>query len=235
MRNPAVAGRYPPIPMRTFPFPKTCDLEQLLPAPPWPIQRTTIDDLEAHAGVAARLRVGREEACQPDRFTQADSAPIGIGAPDQRGEAADIFRPYSLRCFAGRLSRAMKWRKISRPLRADRARRCQSRRAVRWVKRSGWAGFLATDPKTRSKHQRLPQVIDPWFVIAKEGRQKHASKDSQSFWKGKMVDWIFGGYRAAPPGLRIWCGACETSVSKRSRPGLDWALPQVERNPPPGR
>src|SRR5260221_886754 len=33
-----------------------------------------------------------------------------------------------------------------------------------WVKRSDWAGFLATEPKARSNTRRGLKTRDPWFI-----------------------------------------------------------------------
>ena len=40
----------------------------------------------------------------------------------------------------------------------------------------------------------------------------------------KDAAYDIAGYRDAPPGLRIWCGATvDTPTSRRSVPWLDWA------------
>ncbi len=99
-----------------------------------------------------------------------------------------------------------------------------------WVKRSGWAGFLASDPKTRSNTSVCVKIIDPWFAgLAKEEQAEAASKIASLLEKeGVALD--IGGYRAAPPGLRIWCGATvETSDIEALTPWLDWAFAQVKQ------
>ena len=99
-----------------------------------------------------------------------------------------------------------------------------------WVKRSGWAGFLATDPKTRSNTSVCLKIIDPWFTgLAKEAQAETASKIA-SLLEKENVALDIGGYRAAPPGLRIWCGATvETSDIEALTPWLDWAFAQVKQ------
>ncbi len=56
-----------------------------------------------------------------------------------------------------------------------------------WVKRSGWAGFLATDPKTRSNTSVCLKIIDPWFAgLAKEAQAEAASKIASLLEKENM-------------------------------------------------
>ena len=97
------------------------------------------------------------------------------------------------------------------------------------MKRSAWAAFLATDEKTRSNTSVCLKIVDPWFKgLAKDAQAAAASKIA-SLLEKENVALDVGGYRSAPPGLRIWCGATvETSDIEALTPWLDWAFAQVK-------
>ena len=74
------------------------------------------------------------------------------------------------------------------------------------------------------------KIVDPWFTaLAKDAQAAAASKIASVLEKeGVALD--IGGYRAAPPGLRIWCGATvETADIEHLTPWLDWAFGEVKQ------
>ena len=78
-----------------------------------------------------------------------------------------------------------------------------------------WLGHLAPDPATRSKTSVCLTVAgaDEAFIKAMAGTLEK---------EGAAFD--VAGYRDAPPGLRIWCGATvETADIEALGPWLDWA------------
>lgn len=94
-----------------------------------------------------------------------------------------------------------------------------------WVERTEWAAFLAGHESIRSTTSVCLKIVDPWF----EGL---ADEDKMPFIKAmtKLLDadgaaYDIAGYRDAPAGLRIWCGATvETSDVEALCPWLDWAF-----------
>jgi phosphoserine aminotransferase len=100
-----------------------------------------------------------------------------------------------------------------------------------WAKRTSWVDFLARDEKTRSNTSVCLKIVDPWFTgLGKEAQSAAASKIA-SILEKENVAFDIGGYRAAPPGLRIWCGATvEASEIEALTPWLDWAFQQVKEN-----
>jgi phosphoserine aminotransferase len=98
-----------------------------------------------------------------------------------------------------------------------------------WVKRSDWADFLARDAKSRSNTSVCLRIVDPWFTALDKEAQSTAASKIASVLEKENVALDIGGYRAAPPGLRIWCGATvETSDIEALTPWLDWAFAQVK-------
>ncbi len=101
----------------------------------------------------------------------------------------------------------------------------------RWTKASGWADFLATDPKTRSNTSVCLKIVDPWFVSKDADGQAAAAKKIADLLDKEGVAFDIAAYRDAPPGLRIWAGATvENADLKALTPWLDWAWSQVKAN-----
>jgi phosphoserine aminotransferase len=98
-----------------------------------------------------------------------------------------------------------------------------------WVQRTGWVDFLARDPATRSNTSVCLKIVDPWFTALAADAQASAALKVASLLEKEGVALDIGGYRAAPPGLRIWCGATvESSDLEALTPWLDWAFAQVK-------
>jgi phosphoserine aminotransferase len=77
-----------------------------------------------------------------------------------------------------------------------------------------WLGHLAKDPASRSKTSVCLTVDADEAVI----------KKMVSLLEAEHAAYDIGGYRDAPPGLRIWCGATvDTADIEALGPWLDWA------------
>jgi phosphoserine aminotransferase len=98
-----------------------------------------------------------------------------------------------------------------------------------WVERTSWVDFLARDPATLSNTSVCLKIVDPWFTALAADAQASAASKIASLLEKEGVALDIGGYRAAPPGLRIWCGATvESSDLEALTPWLDWAFAQVK-------
>ena len=98
-----------------------------------------------------------------------------------------------------------------------------------WAATSDWAGFLASDKAIRSNTSVCLSITDPWFRVLADEAKAEAAKKLATLLEKEGVALDVGGYRAAPPGLRIWCGATvETDDIKALTPWLDWAWAQVK-------
>jgi phosphoserine aminotransferase len=94
-----------------------------------------------------------------------------------------------------------------------------------WVKRAGWADFLARDPATRSCTSICLKFAEQAIAAAPVAEQAELAKKIASALAKEKVAYDIAFYRDAPPGLRIWGGATiETSDIKALLPWLDWAF-----------
>ena len=93
-----------------------------------------------------------------------------------------------------------------------------------WVDRTPEIGFLAEDVATRSTTSVCLSFTDPWFKGLSAEQQAAFAKDIAAKLEAEQAAFDIGGYRDAPPGLRIWAGATvETADLEALFPWIDWA------------
>ncbi|WP_095011542.1 phosphoserine transaminase [Tsuneonella mangrovi] len=115
---------------------------------------------------------------------------------------------------------ALEWGKSLGGLAAMKARADANAAALdAIVQQRDWLGHLATDPASRSNTSVCLTVAgadtDTIKAMAKALEEQGAAYD-------------IAGYRDAPPGLRIWCGATvDTADVEALEPWLDWAYATV--------
>jgi phosphoserine aminotransferase len=97
-----------------------------------------------------------------------------------------------------------------------------------WVTRTPNYAFLAADPATRSPTSICLSITAPWFAALAPDQQAEAAKRIAALLEKEGVALDAGGYRDAPPGLRLWGGATvETADIAAALPWLDWAADTV--------
>jgi phosphoserine aminotransferase len=139
-------------------------------------------------------------------------------------EGATINTP-SMLCVEDYLD-ALKWAQAIGGLAELRRRADANLQALAdWVGRTAWVDFLARDPATRSNTSVCLKVVDPRVAGLSPEGQADFAKRLASLLEKEGVALDVGGYRDAPPGLRIWCGATvETDDLIALTPWLDWAF-----------
>ncbi len=125
---------------------------------------------------------------------------------------------------------ALRWAEEIGGFEGMKARSEQSLTTVaEWVEASEWAGFLAEDLATRSCTSICLSIVDPWFTALAPDAAAAVPKKIASLLETEGVALDIGGYRDAPPGLRIWGGATvEPSDIAALLPWLDWAYQTVK-------
>jgi phosphoserine aminotransferase len=94
-----------------------------------------------------------------------------------------------------------------------------------WVAKTPWIDFLAEKAAERSNASVCLKVVDPAIAALPEKAQAEFAKKLASILEKEGVALDIGGYRDAPPGLRIWCGATvDTADIEALTPWLDWAF-----------
>ncbi len=108
--------------------------------------------------------------------------------------------------------------------------RCDDNLAVleEWVDRTPWVDFLCKSSDLRSNTGVCLQFVDPNIRSLETSAQTALVKSMTLLLEEEGVAFDIAGYRDAPPGLRIWCGATvEQEDLKRLTPWLDWAYGQA--------
>ncbi len=94
-----------------------------------------------------------------------------------------------------------------------------------WVEKTDWVDFLAADPASRSNTSVCLKVVDARITALSDDAQADFAKKLAAILEKEGAALDIGGYRDAPAGLRIWCGATvETSDLEALTPWLDWAF-----------
>src|SRR5688500_981913 len=92
-----------------------------------------------------------------------------------------------------------------------------------WVAQPPWVEHLAAAPATRS-NSRVCLTYAAAAAGAGEEGQRALSKRIEALLEAEGAAFDVAGYRDAPPGLRIWCGATVDSADIEALgPWLDWA------------
>ncbi len=90
----------------------------------------------------------------------------------------------------------------------------------RIVESRNWLGHLAQDAATRSKTS---------VCLTVDGADADFIKRFAKLLEAEGVAYDIAGYRDAPPGLRIWCGATvDTADIEALGPWLDWAWSELK-------
>lgn len=101
----------------------------------------------------------------------------------------------------------------------------------KWVDESDWVDFLVEDTRLRSSTSICLKIVDPWFCDLDQTSQSLTIKNISQLLEQEEVAFDIGGYRDAPPGLRIWGGGTvEASDIELLAPWLDWAYMEVKLN-----
>jgi phosphoserine aminotransferase len=94
-----------------------------------------------------------------------------------------------------------------------------------WVDQTDWVANLADNPATRSNTSVCLKVTDLAIAALDDAAQKAFCKKIVTLLDAEDAAYDIGGYRDAPAGLRIWCGATvDASDVEALTPWLDWAF-----------
>jgi len=94
-----------------------------------------------------------------------------------------------------------------------------------WVGKTSWVEFLTKEEANRSNTSVCLNIVDADFAALSEDDQRAFVKKMTTLLDKENVALDIGGYRDAPPGLRIWAGSTvEEADLEALMPWLDWAF-----------
>ncbi|MBD3626435.1 MAG: phosphoserine transaminase [Rhodobacteraceae bacterium] len=98
-----------------------------------------------------------------------------------------------------------------------------------WVDATGWVENLVADPAARSNTSVCLKIVDPDIAALDDAGQKAFTKAMVKLLDKAEAAYDINGYRDAPAGLRIWCGATvDTADVEALTPWLDWAFAEAK-------
>ncbi len=139
--------------------------------------------------------------------------------------AGETINTPSMLCVADAVD-ALDWMEGIGGLTATRARADANFAALQaWVDRTPWVENLAADPAARSNTSVCLKIVDPEIAALDEAAQRDFVKKLTKLLEAEGAALDIGGYRDAPPGLRVWCGSTvDTADIEALLPWLDWAF-----------
>ncbi|MDB5718951.1 MAG: phosphoserine aminotransferase [Sphingomonas bacterium] len=94
-----------------------------------------------------------------------------------------------------------------------------------WVSATPWIAHLAEDPASRSNTSVCLKFADEAVAGMDDAAKQSLVKKMASLLEAEDAAYDVAGYRDAPPGIRIWCGATVETVDVEALgPWLDWAF-----------
>ncbi|MEM7422394.1 MAG: phosphoserine transaminase [Pseudomonadota bacterium] len=94
-----------------------------------------------------------------------------------------------------------------------------------WVDKTPWVENLVSEAGARSNTSVCLRIVDPQVAVMDVALQRAFTKAMVGALEIENVAYDINGYRDAPPGLRIWCGATvETADIEALCPWLEWAF-----------
>ena len=98
-----------------------------------------------------------------------------------------------------------------------------------WVSQTAWVDYLCGEECLRSNTSVCLKIIDPDILALDEADQRAFVKAMERLLEAEEAAFDIGGYRDAPPGLRIWCGATvQRDDIDALGPWLDWAFAEAK-------
>lgn len=100
-----------------------------------------------------------------------------------------------------------------------------------WVDATDWVENLVAEPALRSNTSVCLKIADPAIAALDDAAQKAFVKSMVKLLEERKAAYDINGYRDAPAGLRIWCGATvDTADISALTPWLDWAYATAKTN-----
>ncbi|HWT13291.1 MAG TPA: phosphoserine transaminase [Allosphingosinicella sp.] len=121
---------------------------------------------------------------------------------------------------------ALEWAELQGGLSALIARAAANAAALdAWVGQTEWVEHLAADPATRSTTSVCLKFADGSVGALDEEGRRALAKRIETLLEAEDAAYDVAGYRDAPPGLRVWCGATVDAADVEALgPWLDWAF-----------
>lgn len=93
-----------------------------------------------------------------------------------------------------------------------------------WVDKTDWIDFLAANETERSTTSVCLKITDSWFTALSDEEKMPFIKAMTKLLDEEGAAYDIAGYRDAPAGLRIWCGATVSMTDiEELCPWLEWA------------